>query len=195
MTKTTMHFRGGPLRFTALVLLFLFAGTGLAQEFVWAPGFPVGSSIPAIEAPDQNGKVQTFDSLKGDKGLVLVFNRSFDWCPFCKAQLKGLTKVSDEFKALGMGVATITYDPVETLKQAEEDFGVNFTMLHDEGVKHVNAFGIRNLEYKPGDFAYGIPYPGIMLVDPAGVVRYKFAEEDFRIRPDWSDVLAAARKM
>ena len=61
------------------LLVFAVAQVSLAQEYVWAPDFPVGASIPAIEAQDQNGEVKTFDELKGEKGLLLLLNRSFDW--------------------------------------------------------------------------------------------------------------------
>jgi len=42
-------------------------------------GPAVGSKIPAFEAVDQDGKRRTFDSLKGPKGLALMFTRSADW--------------------------------------------------------------------------------------------------------------------
>ena len=166
-----------------------------AQFYDWAPEFPVGAAIPMLEAPDQNGHIQTLDSLTGEGGLVLVFNRSFDWCPFCKAQLVSLKEVGDEFRALGFGIATITYDSTDILKLAEQDFGINFHMLQDVEIKHVNAFGILNTDYSPGDFAYGVPQPGVMLINPEGIIEVKFAEENFRERPDWADVLEAAGHM
>jgi hypothetical protein len=42
-------------------------------------GPEVGSPMPAFEAPDQNGKGHTLQSLLGPKGAVLVFYRSADW--------------------------------------------------------------------------------------------------------------------
>ncbi len=42
-------------------------------------GPAVGERIPSFSAPDQNGKRQTFDTLKGEHGLVLMFVRSADW--------------------------------------------------------------------------------------------------------------------
>lgn len=39
----------------------------------------VGEALPAFEAPDQDGKLRSFDSLRGPKGLALVFFRSADW--------------------------------------------------------------------------------------------------------------------
>jgi peroxiredoxin len=180
-----------------LVLLALLGCSHItvAQDFVWAPDFPVGSTIPVLDAPDQNGVNQTLASLASDKGLMLVFSRSFDWCPFCKAQLSGLVDVDSQFEALDLPIVTMTYDSIETLKLVEEDLDISFTMLHDEDIKHVNALGIRNMDYSPGEFAYGIPQPGIFLLDSNGVIKYKFAEENFRVRPDWSDVLEAASNM
>ena len=42
-------------------------------------GPAVGQKIPPFEAVDQNGKRQTFESLKGPNGLLLLFHRSADW--------------------------------------------------------------------------------------------------------------------
>jgi hypothetical protein len=39
---------------------------------------------------DQNGNIETLASLAGEKDLLLTLNRSFDCCPYCKAQLVGL---------------------------------------------------------------------------------------------------------
>lgn len=178
------------------ISLFMFcAYPTIAQEFVWAPDFPEGSMIPILDAPDQNGQLQNLDSLSGEKGLMLFFSRSFDWCPFCKAQLADITAIQSEMEALGFNIASMTYDSIQTLKIAEEDFGVGFTMLHDEGIKHVNAYGIRNPDPEPDSFAYGIPQPGIMLVSPDGTILKKFAEESFRERPDLSYVLEAAAQL
>lgn len=103
-----------------------------------------------------------------------------------------LTEIAEQFADLGLGVAAMTYDPVELLKEVAEDQEIGFALLHDEQVTHVNALGIRNLDYEPGQRAYGIPYPGIFLIDADGVIRYKFAEADYRQRPDFADVLEAA---
>lgn len=65
-----------------------------------------------------------------------------------------LTKVSDQFEAMGINVAPLTFDSVEVLKEAQEDEGISFFLLHDEDVTHVNAFGVRNLEYSPENSVY-----------------------------------------
>lgn len=166
-----------------------------AQEFVWAPDFPVGTALPEISAQDQDGIVRTFTDLKGENGLLFVYSRSFDWWPFCKAQLVQLTDVVEALAKLGINLATITYDPVEFLKEVQEDQEIEFPLLHDEDVKHVNSLGIRNLDYDPGDRTYGIPYPGMLLIDSDGIIRHKFAEERYQDRPALELVLEAAASL
>lgn len=106
-----------------------------------------------------------------------------------------LTEISDQIEAMGISVVALTYDSVELLKTVQEDQNIQFTLLHDEDVSHVNAFGIRNLDYEPGHRVYGIPYPGIFLVDPNGVIKAKFAEERYQDRPPFEDVLEAAAQL
>ena len=44
-----------------------------------ATGPAVGERVPDFRAVDQFGRTQTFDSLKGPNGLLLLFHRSADW--------------------------------------------------------------------------------------------------------------------
>lgn len=74
----------------------------------------------------------------------------------------------------------------------EEDYSVSFPMLRHEDVTQVTEFGILNQQYQPGQRAYGIPEPRIFLVNANGIIRFKFAEQDYRMRPDFNLVLEAA---
>ena len=182
-------------RFLFILMLLGSFQVSMAQDFVWAPDFPVGESIPEISAQDQDGNVQSFDCLKGEKGMLLMMSRSFDWWPYCKAQLVRLTEISDQIEAMGINVVALTFDSVEKLKTVQEDQNIQFPLLHDEEVTHVNAFGIRNLDYEQGHRIHGIPYPGIFLIDSNGVIKAKFAEERYQDRPPFGDILGAASRL
>ncbi len=106
-----------------------------------------------------------------------------------------LTEISDQIEAMGINVAALTYDSVQTLKTVQEDQDIQFPLLHDEEVTIVNAFGVRNLDYEPGHRIYGIPYPGIFLIDPDGVIKAKFAEERYQDRPPFEDILQAISEL
>jgi peroxiredoxin len=51
----------------------------LLAAVVLKTGPEIGARIPNFDAADQNGRTQTFASLRGPKGLVLMFVRSADW--------------------------------------------------------------------------------------------------------------------
>ena len=107
-----------------------------------------------------------------------------------------LTEIQDQIAAMGFNIAAMTYDSVELLKDVELDQGIEYKLLRDEEMEHFVRYGILNdTDYEPGDRAWGVPYPGIMLISPDGVIRAKFAEEGYRTRPPWEDVLAAAADM
>jgi len=181
------------LRFTAALLAALvLSSAAAAQEWEWAPKFQPGDQLPPIQSQDQNGELRQLQDLVGDKGLILVLSRSFDWCPFCITQLNKLVETAPQFKELGIGIATMTYDSLQTLQEAELDYGTTFPLLRDADTQYFSALDVLNKGYEPGSRAYGIPEPGIFLVDTEGIIRFKFSEQDYRVRPDFADVLAAA---
>ncbi len=42
-------------------------------------GPKVGDRLPAFETQDQHGQPQSFETLRGANGLLLLFYRSADW--------------------------------------------------------------------------------------------------------------------
>ncbi len=57
----------------------VFSASATAQDFVWAPDFPVGAALPPISAEDQNGEMRGFADLVGGNGMLFMLSRSFDW--------------------------------------------------------------------------------------------------------------------
>src|SRR3979409_1565678 len=77
--------------FAALLLgILIQTGQGRAN-----PDFDLGPAINAKAPdigtpPDQTGAPRALASLMGEKGMVLFFFRSADWCPYCQAQMMDL---------------------------------------------------------------------------------------------------------
>lgn len=44
-----------------------------------ALGPQVGEAVPQFQLPDQNGNLQSLDSILGPNGAMLLFHRSADW--------------------------------------------------------------------------------------------------------------------
>ena len=72
---------------------------------IQALGPQVGAKVPEFSLPDQTGTVRTLQSLMGPKGLMLLFYRSADWCPYCKTQLAEFQARLAELTKQGLGVA------------------------------------------------------------------------------------------
>lgn len=82
----------------------------------------------------------------------------------------------------------MTYDAVNLNAKFAKQYKIDFPILSDANGTTAIAFGILNERYPEGHRAYGVPHPGIFFVDSNGLVKAKFAEEDFRDRPDFDDV-------
>ena len=65
-----------------------------------------------------------------------------------------------------------------------------YPLLSDPDSKIIRAFNILNETTKPGTVPYGIPYPGIYIVDVRGEVVSKYFEDDFKNRVSTADILA-----
>lgn len=90
----------------------------------------------------------------------------------------------------GLGVAAISYDSVSVLKNFADRQHLTYPLLSDPYSKIIRAFGILNETVKPGNMAYGIPYPGIYVVDVQGKVVSKYFEDDYKDRVSTADILA-----
>lgn len=177
----------------ALMLAVFAAAPAAAQDFPDELGPPVGETIPhSLELQDQTGAVRGgVADLAGPEGLVLLFNRSLDWCPYCQAQIIEINGAADRIRERGYGIAVVTYDDVSVLAQFAEHRGIGLDLLSDPGSVAIDAFGIRNMSYRDNPRAWGVPHPVIFVLSPDGVIRAKLYEEDFRQRPPVESLLAA----
>jgi hypothetical protein len=66
------------LRLLPALILLSACAMASAQTAI-KTGPEVGSTVPGLEAPDQNGSMQNLQSISGPKGALLVFYRSADW--------------------------------------------------------------------------------------------------------------------
>ena len=64
-------------------------------------------------------------------------------------------------------------------------------MLSDTDSEIIRAFGILNTTIAEDDHPwYGIPYPGVYVIDGDGIIIEKFFENNFTVRPGAEQLLA-----
>ena len=101
----------------------------------------------------------------------------------------------EDFRQAGIGVVAITYDTPELQRAFIDKVGLRYPLISDIDAGTMRALGILNTEYQPGDSNYGIPYPGIFIVDRSGTIVGKLFLEGYSTRVDAAAVLAFARQL
>jgi peroxiredoxin len=184
------------MRTLIIALLFTagFIGSVVAEGIDIGP--PVGAPIPApFKVYDSVGTMSDYADLAGPSGAVLVFVRSASWCPYCIQQLRDIQSVAEPLSRRGYRLVSISYDAPEVLAGFAKKYGVTYKMTSDKGSAMIDAFGIRDPQYKEGSRAYGVPKPGIFIVDRKGIVRAKLAEEGYKVRPPSEAIIAAVNAL
>ena len=179
-----MHRRALFAAFAAMLFgILIQAGQSLAN-----PDFDLGPAMNAKAPdigtpPDQTGTPRALASLMGEKGMVLFFFRSADWCPFCQAQMMDLNTAVAGIERRGYKMAGISYDSPAVLKTFIEKRNIGYTLLSDPKSVVIDRYKLRDPQYPPGNFAYGVPRPIIFILDKNGVIKAKLYEETYTKRP------------
>jgi peroxiredoxin len=179
----------------ALFLVILIATPSSANpDFDLGP--PVNTKAPDIGSPrDQAGTPRALASLMGEKGLVLFFFRSADWCPFCQAQLMDLNTAVAGMERRGYKLAGISYDSPAVLKTFIERRMIAYTLLSDPKSEIIDRYKLRDPQYPPGNLAYGVPRPVIFILDRNGVIKAKLYEDTYTKRPPATLVIETLDKV
>ena len=155
-------------------------------------GPKVGAHIPAnFMVRDAAGASKQLADITGERGVVIAFVRSAAWCPFCQQQLKDLQGIAADLAKKGYKLTSISYDAPEVLAKFAAKNAITYMMLSDQGSAMIDAFDIRDPQYKEGSVAFGVPKPAIFIVDKTGVVRAKLAEDGYKVRPTLEAITAA----
>lgn len=147
----------------------------------------VGEKIPLLSGTDQFGKDRDLVNLTGPIGLVILFYRSADWCPYCKGQLLSLQRATPHFKEKGIGLVGVSYDSPEILKFFTDKYAITYPLLADPKSEVIERFGVLNTTAT--GFSKGMSYPGFVYVSPDGRAQETFFEEDYHTRYTGNGVL------
>lgn len=157
------------------------------------PGPAVGSSFPGLNATFDGRAVALLTPFAGARGTLVVASRSLDWCPFCMRQMIQLQQRKADFDAAGIGMVAITYDDPALLRAFADRHHISIPLLSDVNALSFKTLGILNEDYRPDDSQYGIPYPGMIIVNPKGIVVGKLFVRDYTQRVDAAAALAFAK--
>ena len=95
----------------------------------------------------------------------------------------------NEFNKLGLGVIAISYDSVAILHNFAERKGIHFPLLSDSESAVITKTGLLNETVDKKTPFFGIPYPGVFVLDANGVITGKYFEDDYKQRYTSADIL------
>jgi peroxiredoxin len=129
--------------FLAALLIVAFtaiAGSGRNPDFPSPPA--IGSTIDDFKLPDTDGTEHSLNSLKGNKGTVLIFIATR--CPVSNGYNQRMETLAQDYKARGINVIGINSnvtEPASEVKSHAADKHLTFMILKDEGNKIADRFG------------------------------------------------------
>ena len=86
-------------------------------------------------------------------------------------------------------MVAISYDTPEVIRHAAERLNITYPLLSDPDSKIIRALGILNPNIPEDHEWYGVPFPGMYIVDTEGIVQSKYFEEDHRERYTANSIL------
>jgi len=166
----------------------------------------IGQKVENFSLANHKGEnIELADLLK--KGPVIISFYRGGWCPYCNLELKALNDYLPQFKTQSAQLVAISPQlPDETLSTAQkndlefdvlsdvsnkvaEQFGLLFTL--DERIQALyTEFGI-DFEHYYGDKSFKLPLPAAYVINQDGVITYAFLSEDYTLRAEPIDVMAA----
>lgn len=142
-----------------------------------------GTQAPEFTAVTAAGETVEFTDITGENGAVMVFSRSLDWCPYCKAQALELETVKADLEAQGWTLNLITYDAPDILASYSAEKALTYTFLSDTDSAMIDAYGLRNEEIPAGSRFDGVPHPAIVFIKADGEVAGVQKEDGYKTRP------------
>ena len=95
----------------------------------------------------------------------------------------------NEVRKTGMGLASITYDPVPVLADFASRRSITFPILSDAGSATIRKYGILNTTTPETNPLFGYPLPGTFVLDQNGVVTSRVFEDTYQERDTIASVL------
>ncbi|MGB0988584.1 MAG: peroxiredoxin-like family protein [Pseudoalteromonas spongiae] len=170
----------------------------------------VGDTLPAFNLPNSDGILVSSHALLEKGPLVLSFYRG-GWCPYCNLELRALNALSAEFAAHNAQLVAVSPQLPDNSLSTQNENELAYTVLSDVENTLAKACGLvftlderlvpvyhqlgLDIPKANGDNSYELPLPATYVIDQNGVIQFAFAKEDYTLRAEPKDVLAAVKAL
>lgn len=168
----------------------------------------VGTTAPAFVVHREDGSDYAFNAARLSQPTVLIFYRG-GWCPYCNANLADLRNAEKELNQRGFDVLFLSADKPELLRSSLKEPHPGYTLLSDAKMNAARAMGIAfrvdddtyekykgygiDLEQASGAKHHELPVPAVFIIDRSGIIRFVYANADYKVRLKADELLAASR--
>lgn len=175
-----------------------------------APGLKVGDTAPECTALTPLGAVVPLSNVYSSGPIVLVFYRG-GWCPFCSKHLAEWSTLQGELGMAGAGLVFVSPESFDGAKKTVEVHAKDCTILCDADGSMSRAFRVAfemppdlrekykgfgvDLEKWNASRKWELPAPATFVIDQKGVIRWAFADWDYKKRADPKEVVAFVKQM
>lgn len=166
----------------------------------------VGDKAPDFDLKSFTGKeYDLYDLL--EKGPVIINFYRGSWCPYCNLDLKALNEIYPEIKAMKAELLAISPEIPDRAALLSSKHSLKFPLLYDKKLKVADKyklvfeldeklkpiyknFGI-DLEQANADDDWTLPVPATYIISSDGLIKYAFADVDYKNRAEPEDILKA----
>lgn len=153
-----------------------------------------GNKLPELLFQKTDGSTINTKAYNGSPTMYLFYRGN--WCPICMGQIDEIYKNREKFKEKGLKVVFVS--PQKHTKSAKlaARFNAEFDFLVDVDNKSAKKLGILHegavpLGFEVLGFEADAPYPTVIITDAKGKITYLHDENNYRLRPELSELLMA----
>lgn len=159
----------------------------------------IGAKVHTVLLKTVDGQIADLADLIREKPTVLVFYRG-GWCPYCNTQLGRLKEIEQQILDAGWQIIAISPDRPQKLSESIIKHQMKYTLLSDSKMEASKTFGIAfkvddatiekykgyeiDLDDASGENHHLLPIPAVFLVGTDGVIKFTYANPDYKIRLD-----------
>lgn len=170
----------------------------------------IGDQAPGFNLPNAFGERVSLRQMLGKGPVVLSFYRGI-WCPFCNLELRSLQQYVPQINALGGTLVAISGQTPDNSLSTVEKHQLSYEVLSDTWLAVASSYGLvfrlpRYLQAAYEELRHPIPMfngtgqqrlpvPGTFVIDPGGVIRFAYANPDYRYRADPGSILVALKSL
>ena len=148
----------------------------------------LGDEAPRFTLPDAEFRPFALKAFRGRPVLLAFFPAAFS--PVCTREVLELQKRLVGFDAVRVQVAGVSVDGPYALRAFASAHGLAFPLLSDFHRETIRLYGLEDDNFLG---LRGVSRRAVFVIDPEGVIRYRWVADRPGVHPDYNEVLRIAK--